>query len=290
MVSSRTCSVSSSRWAVGSSRSTTGRSGEHDAGQRDAGPLAGGQAGTVLAERRARGRGAGRARRRRGRRCAGPPTPRRRRPRDGRAARWRATVPASSHGRCGAHADQAAPPARVEVGERGAADPDVAGARAPARRRGSASRVDLPQPDGPTIAIRPAVGQLEVERTGQGERRARSRSRGRRSTSPVAVGQRRAGLDRSGPRQEVVGRRRARPCPRRRRGTPRRRGAAASRPRGRAAGRSARPGSRRDPAPAGGPTRHRDQRDRQGGDQLQHRPRRRRRAAACRRWPGGSGR
>ena len=50
-VSSSTDSVTASRWAVGSSRNTTGRSATHDPGQGEPGALAGGEAGTVLAER-----------------------------------------------------------------------------------------------------------------------------------------------------------------------------------------------------------------------------------------------
>ena len=49
-VSAMTCSVSSSRWAVGSSSSTQGRSATHDPGQGQAGPFAGGEGGAVLAQ------------------------------------------------------------------------------------------------------------------------------------------------------------------------------------------------------------------------------------------------
>ena len=50
-VSATTCSVSASRWAVGSSSRTQGRSAQHDPGQGEAGALAGREGGAVLAER-----------------------------------------------------------------------------------------------------------------------------------------------------------------------------------------------------------------------------------------------
>ena len=209
-------------------------SGEHDAGQRDAGPLAGGQAGTVLAERRLQAVGEGAY-------DVGEADAAQRLPHLVVAGRGTADPHVGADGvgqqprslRC--PPDQAAPPARVEVGERGAAEPDVAGhgrqlaaERRQERRLAAAGRPGDRRP-GPGRAAR---GRAD----GSGERRGSSRSRGRAARARS----RWAAPCRSRPDRPAPGgrrRRRGRRCPRLPRGTPRPRGAAASTPRGRAAGR-----------------------------------------------------
>ena len=210
-------------------------SGEHDAGQRDAGP-AGRRTGRRRPHRAAcPGRGGGRARRR--------PRPTLRRasqtsssPRRGAADPHVGADGVGQQPRSlGCPPDQAAPPARVEVRERGAAQPDVAGhGRQLAAERGQQRRLAAARRPGD--GDQAPVGQLEVERTGQG-------SAGGVADLEVAQhepgrgGQRRAGLDQARRARGGRRRRRGRRCPRRPRGTPHPRGAAASRPRGRAAGR-----------------------------------------------------
>ena len=140
--------------------------GEHDAGQREAGPLARGQAGTVLAERRLQTVGEGAH-------DVG----------EGDAAQGLPHLVVAGRGTAEPHVvadgvgqkprplrcpgDQAAPPARVEVGERGAAEPDVAGeGRQLAAERGQERR--LAAAGRPGDRDEAPVGQVEVERTGQG--------------------------------------------------------------------------------------------------------------------------
>ena len=242
-------------------------SGEHDAGERDAGPLAGGQAGTVLAERRLQAVGEGAY-------DVGEADAAQGLPHLVVAGRGAADPHVGADGvgqqprslRC--PPDQAAPPARVEVGERGAAEPDVAGhgrqlaaERRQERRLAAAGR--------PGDGDQAPFGQLEVERTGQG-------SAGGVADLEVAQhepgrgGQRRAGLDQAGPRQEAVGVGEgggALGC------RVELRAHAAQRPVGLGGEQQDGEGDLEADAPRREPQahRHRHQRDGQGGDQLQHR-------------------
>ncbi len=141
---------------------------EHDAGERDAGPLAGREAGAVLAEGRVQAVRQGAARRR----------PGRRRPSAAHTSSSpRAGVPEADVGGDGVGeqprslrcpGDLVAPPRGVACGA------GECRRRRRRRRRGAssprsvASRVDLPQPDGPGDGDQPALGQVEVEGRGQG--------------------------------------------------------------------------------------------------------------------------
>ena len=194
-VSSSTCSVSSSRWALGSSSSTT-------AGRRaPRGPARPGPAGRRRDRRRPR-RAACRGPSGSARTTSSRPTAAQRlpdlavaAPRDGRAGRWRATVSASSHGRCGAQATWArhhvgstavsgVPPTSTSPARRGqlAAQGGEQRGLAAARRSG-----DRDQAVG---------GEVEVERRGQRGRRtrpARPRSDEVRGAGAAGAGRRGGG-------------------------------------------------------------------------------------------------
>ena len=202
--------------------------------------------------------------------------------------RLSAQVPAVSQGRCGAHATRRPPRLRVGLGQVDAADPDAA------RRRGEARRPG--RPAGSTCRIR--RGRRSPSARGRSVRRQAARATVRspyaeREPVAAAIGPARSGACPGGAvpaARERIGRPpRSSPRPRRRRGTRRRRGAAASRPPGRAAARPARRGSRANRRPAGGRRRPRPARP-TGWRPARAPPTRRRRAAACRRWPCGSGR
>ena len=133
--------TSSSRWAVGSSSSTTSAVPEAGPRERQPGPLAGGQAAPVVAELRCPARRAGRRPRRRGPRRAAPP-------------RWRRRHRARAQGEVLADAaDGEERPLGHQVGDGGGHAARLRDARRPAS---SSSRVVLPQPDGPVTTVRPA--------------------------------------------------------------------------------------------------------------------------------------
>ena len=200
-----TRSVSSSRCAVGSSSSTHGPVRDQHPGQREPRPLAGRQAGAVLAERRVEPVGEVAHDARRAPPGAAPPTPRRRR-RPGRPSR-RLSRDGAGHEATGAAAatPPGAPPGRVDVGQAVPPTPDVARRTAPARRQ-HRQQGRLAAAGRPGDRGQAAVGEVERRAPGQGgagvraDRRDRAARAGRRWAAP-------AGLGRSGPRQQLVGRR-----------------------------------------------------------------------------------
>ena len=218
-VSSSTCSVSSSRWALGSSSSTTGRSASDDAGERDAGPLAGREPGAVLAERRVEAVGEGAHDVGEADAAQGLPHLVVAGARGGRGARWRRW--------CRPAATAAAAPRRRRLRHQpGSTVAEVVHRRARRRPGRAARRAASPAAStcrsrtGPAIATSPRSGRSRssgavsgaggVPDLEAGEAEARS-----------TVGRAVPASHRGRPAPAGRRRRRGRRCPRRRRGTPR---------------------------------------------------------------------
>ena len=249
---------------------------EHDRTVRRArrGPARPGPAGPRRVRRRPRrgacpGRGGARPRRRPGRRCAGPPTPRRRRA-EGRPIRTLApTVSASSHGRWGAHATRlrhqpgsrsasGVPPSRTSPAA-GASSPRERGQQrrlAAARRPGDRDQAPARAARGRADAVRASAGGVADLEVGAARDRSRWAAPCRSRPAPARASRASASARAAVPSAAAWN---SAPDP-------------AQRPVGLGGEQQDGEGDLEVDAPRGQPQadRHRHQRDRQGGDQLQH--------------------